>query len=125
DERARGEHPERYAGLRLPSRLGGHRARERVRDLVLRARRARRALRDELASLGPLFRRRVTRVRMASEMDSPVHLATERGMRMRRKHLAVAALAVACSGLVAWAAVAAAAPEKQQLTKVTLQLKWV
>jgi NitT/TauT family transport system substrate-binding protein len=46
-------------------------------------------------------------------------------MRMRRKHWVVAALAVVCAGLVAWAAVASAAPKKQQLTKVTLQSKWV
>ena len=46
-------------------------------------------------------------------------------MRMRRKHWPLAALAVACSALVAWAAVASAAPKQPKLTKVTLQLKWV
>jgi NitT/TauT family transport system substrate-binding protein len=54
-----------------------------------------------------------------------VDLATERGMRMKRKHWVLAALAVCSSALVAWAAVASAAPAQPQLTKVTLQLKWV
>jgi len=45
---------------------------------------------------------------------------------MRRKHWVLAALALACAGLAAWAAVAAtAAPKQRALTKVTLQLKWV
>ncbi|TML48945.1 MAG: ABC transporter substrate-binding protein [Actinobacteria bacterium] len=62
---------------------------------------------------------------MASDAASSVVRKTERGMRMRRKHWAAAALAVACSGLAVWAAVASAAPKQQALTKVTLQLKWV
>ena len=38
---------------------------------------------------------------------------------------AVAALVVVCTGVAVWAAVASAAPQKPQLTNVTLQLKWV
>jgi NitT/TauT family transport system substrate-binding protein len=59
------------------------------------------------------------------DIDPEGHTAMERGMRMRRKHWALAALALGCAVLVAWAAVASAAPRQQQLTKVTLQLKWV
>jgi NitT/TauT family transport system substrate-binding protein len=45
---------------------------------------------------------------------------------MKRKHAITGLLVVACTGLVAWGAVtAAAAPKQQKLTKVTLQLKWV
>ena len=45
---------------------------------------------------------------------------------MKRKHAITGLLVVACTGLVAWGAVTAtAAPKQQQLTKVTLQLKWV
>ena len=62
DERARREHPERHAALQLPARLGGDRARERVRDRVLRRRRARRAADDELASVHTRLSRRVTEV---------------------------------------------------------------
>src|ERR671932_2177116 len=49
-----------------------------------------------------------------------------KGICMRGKHWVAGVLALACAALAAWAAVAAtAAPRKQQLTKVTLQLKWV
>src|SRR5213080_1080343 len=49
-----------------------------------------------------------------------------RGGWMRRKYWDLAALALACAGLAAWAAVtASAAPKQRALTKVTLQLKWV
>ena len=44
---------------------------------------------------------------------------------MRRKHWVLAVAALACAGLAAWVAVAAAAPEGKSATKVTLQLKWV
>jgi NitT/TauT family transport system substrate-binding protein len=45
--------------------------------------------------------------------------------KLRRKHWVLAVAALACAGLAAWAAVAAAAPEGKAATKVTLQLKWV
>ena len=44
---------------------------------------------------------------------------------MRRKHWVLTVAALACAGLAAWVAVAAAAPEGKSATKVTLQLKWV
>ena len=44
---------------------------------------------------------------------------------MKRNHWSVGALALAIAGLAAWGAVAAAAPTQPELTKVTLQLKWV
>ena len=44
---------------------------------------------------------------------------------MRRKHWAIGALALACAGVAAWAAVASAAPKEPKATNVTLQLKWV
>jgi NitT/TauT family transport system substrate-binding protein len=45
---------------------------------------------------------------------------------MKRKHGVVGLLALAAVGLAAWGAVSAtASPKQQQLTKVTLQLKWV
>ena len=44
---------------------------------------------------------------------------------MRKKHWVMAVVALACVGLAAWAAVAAAAPKGKAATKVTLQLKWV
>src|SRR5882672_8129269 len=52
--------------------------------------------------------------------------AIERRTWMKRKHAITGLLVVACTGLVAWGAVTAtAAPKQRQLTKVTLQLKWV
>src|SRR5256714_15495205 len=52
--------------------------------------------------------------------------ATERRIWMKRKHAITGLLVVACTGLAAWGAVSAtASPKQQQLTKVTLQLKWV
>jgi NitT/TauT family transport system substrate-binding protein len=50
---------------------------------------------------------------------------TGRGWCMRRKYWALAAAALVCAGLAAWAAVASAASQDRALTKVTLQLKWV
>jgi NitT/TauT family transport system substrate-binding protein len=50
---------------------------------------------------------------------------TEEEGDLRRKHWVLGVAALACSGLAVWAAVAAAAPERKQATKVTLQLKWV
>jgi NitT/TauT family transport system substrate-binding protein len=51
---------------------------------------------------------------------------TERRSWMKRKHGAVALLALACMGLATWGAMSATAASKQQkLTNVTLQLKWV
>ena len=45
---------------------------------------------------------------------------------MKRKHGIMGVLAVSCIGLAIVGAVAAsAAPKRQELTKVTLQLKWV
>jgi len=44
---------------------------------------------------------------------------------LRKKHWVLAVVALACVGLAAWAAVAAAAPKGKAATKVTLQLKWV
>src|SRR5256886_11576867 len=45
---------------------------------------------------------------------------------MKRKYGAVGLLALACVALTAWGAMSAtASPKAQQLTKVTLQLKWV
>jgi NitT/TauT family transport system substrate-binding protein len=44
---------------------------------------------------------------------------------MSRNRWAVAALAVACAGVAAWAAVASAARQEAKATDVTLQLKWV
>jgi NitT/TauT family transport system substrate-binding protein len=44
---------------------------------------------------------------------------------MSRNRWAVAALAIACTGIAAWAAVASAARQETKATDVTLQLKWV
>jgi NitT/TauT family transport system substrate-binding protein len=44
---------------------------------------------------------------------------------MKRKHVVLGLLALACTGLAVWGATAAAAPKRQKLTNVTLQLKWV
>jgi NitT/TauT family transport system substrate-binding protein len=44
---------------------------------------------------------------------------------MKRTYWVAGLLVLACTGLTIGAMAASAAPKQQQLTKVTLQLKWV